>query len=997
MKKIYILLSVFFIFSVTSKMFAQTYFQQEVNYKIDVRLNDIKHELSAFETIEYVNNSPDELSFIYFHLWPNGYDNNKTALAKQKFETGRAQKLFKDSELRGYIDSLDFKVNGESVKIEIDSKNIDICKIILNKPLKSGEKLTITTPFHVKIPKGVTSRLGHIEQSYQITQWYPKPAVYDIYGWHPIPYLNQGEFYSEFGSFDVSITLPENYVVGATGDLQNQSEMDWLDQLATETAKLTVFDKNKNPFPPSSPKIKTLRYIQHNVHDFAWFADKRFHVLKSYVILPHSQRKVTTWAMFTNENGDFWFKATDYINDGLKNYSQHYGDYPYDVCTAVMSALSAGGGMEYPNITVIGRSISAIALETTLVHEVGHNWFYGIFGFNEREFPWEDEGINSFAEARYIVEKYNGKGSLITWGKNTKIPHYLGLDFGDKQMQEIAYLFVARRGSDQNASLNAADYTDRNYGFVIYMKTARIFDYLRAYLGDAEFDRIMLKFYDEWKYKHPYPTDIQKFFEKETGKDLNWVFTDLLKTTKKVDYKVQNYKNNQLTVRNIGRINSPIFISGLKNGKPIYTKTFEGFAGEKVLDLPDSSGITKIVLDNNHDMTEVYRQNNTIRTSGIFQKTEPIHFMFAGIMENPEKTQINFFPAIGWNNYDKTMLGFAFYSNIMPQNHFEYTLVPMYSSGTKNLAGSANLTYHFLPYSEKLQSINFSLSGAQYAYEATHGKNFEKIKAQIDFIFRQKVGKPLVNNKLTLNTIYASDVRDILDGISPGFTEFYNLNFYHTDRNAFHPYNFTATVQAHEDFAKASLIANYKIKFDNNQGINFRFFGGTFLYKKADLSPVYDFKMSGTSGAEDYTFDHIFFGRFQNPATPGFLSNQFIADEGSFGTYSPFGHTDNWMTSLAVSADIPGLKKIPLAVYGNIATFGNSNDVAGYTNAAKYEWEAGVKFSIPNLLEIYLPLAMSSDLQKYSNDITKNYFERIRFSFNLNLLNPRNFPNYIFK
>ena len=112
----------------------------------------------------------------------------------------------------------------------------DICKIILNEPLKQGDTIIITTPFHIKIPKGVTSRLGHIGELYQITQWYPKPAVYDRTGWHQMPYLDQGEFYSEFGRFEVSITLPANYVVGATGNLQNEEEMKWLDMLSADSS-----------------------------------------------------------------------------------------------------------------------------------------------------------------------------------------------------------------------------------------------------------------------------------------------------------------------------------------------------------------------------------------------------------------------------------------------------------------------------------------------------------------------------------------------------------------------------------------------------------------------------------------------------------------------------------------------------------------------------------------------------------------------------------------
>ena len=198
---------------------AQSYFQQEVNYTIGVKLDDVKHELQANEKIEYINNAPNQLSFIYMHLWPNAYKDNSTPLAKQLFQKGETKLYYATDEERGFIDQLDFKVNDQPVKWELLKDSIDICKIYLNEPLPSKGKIIITTPFHVKIPSAAISRLGHMGQAYMISQWYPKPAVYDQNGWNYMPYLNQGEFYSEFGSFDVSITVPKNYILGATGDL----------------------------------------------------------------------------------------------------------------------------------------------------------------------------------------------------------------------------------------------------------------------------------------------------------------------------------------------------------------------------------------------------------------------------------------------------------------------------------------------------------------------------------------------------------------------------------------------------------------------------------------------------------------------------------------------------------------------------------------------------------------------------------------------------------
>ena len=534
----------------SNSLYSQEYFQQEVNYKIDVKLNDKVHEFSAYETVEYINNSPDELEFIYFHLWPNAYSNNETALAKQKLES-RWSRLFKDEELRGYIDSLDFKVNNEKVNWEYDKEHIDICKIILDKPLKPGEKIIISTPFHVKIPKGVTSRLGHIGESYQISQWYPKPAVYDKYGWHQMPYLNFGEFYSEFGSFDVSITLPKNYIVGATGDLQNPKEIEWLTKLAEQTAKIDSFDRTDNSFPESSEEFKTIRYKQNKIHDFAWFADKRFNVLKGERKMPASGRKVTTWAMFLNNQAYLWKNSLEYIGDALHYYSLYAGDYPYNNCTAVHSALTAGGGMEYPNITVVGNAQTGRYLEMVIIHEVGHNWFYGILGFNEREHPWLDEGINTFCEARYMSDKYGEQDGAYNLLGMDKLSKFFEIDeLRYNRFGEIFYLRAARCNIDQQASLHSTIYTEWNYGDIIYRKVPEVLEYLMAYLGEEKFNEILKSFYEEWKYKHPYPVDVRKAFEEGTGEDLNWLFDDLMQTTKKQDYKFTGVSKSGFTLKN---------------------------------------------------------------------------------------------------------------------------------------------------------------------------------------------------------------------------------------------------------------------------------------------------------------------------------------------------------------------------------------------------------------------------------------------------------------
>ena len=455
---------------------SQDYFQQEVDYSIHVTLDDKKHELHGDLEVVYHNNSPDELSFIWFHIWPNAYQNSETAMGRQHLENGDFKLYHSDEFERGSIDSLDFTVNNQPTKWEYHPDHIDICKVFLDEPLKPGKSVKISTTFLVKIPDGRFSRLGHVGQSYQITQWYPKPAVYDRKGWHEMPYLTIGEFYSEFGSFDVEITVPENYVVGATGDLQNKGETEWLMSKAEETQKKIEDNtlKGDESFPESAKQFKTLRFVQNKVHDFAWFADKRFHVLTDTVHLPHSGRVVRCWSMFTDSEAHLWENSLEYLKDGTYYYSLWNGDYPYNHVTAVDGTISAGGGMEYPNITVIGSSGSARILETTIVHEVGHNWFYGILGTNEREHAWMDEGLNTLNENRYLETKYPGESlidDLIPFGDGFKRKFSLDI-LKQKSIHELSYLTTAKRNYDQPIELPSDLYTQINYGGIVYSKQA---------------------------------------------------------------------------------------------------------------------------------------------------------------------------------------------------------------------------------------------------------------------------------------------------------------------------------------------------------------------------------------------------------------------------------------------------------------------------------------------------------------------------------------------
>ena len=973
----------FFIFMITAVSFheasSQEYFQQEVNFEINVSLNDTLHALNAFEEIEYINNSSDTLHFIWFHLWPNAYSDNNTHLAKQVFGLNGKSKLFDEPELRGFIDSLDFKVNGSRVQWKILTGQADICRIDLNEPLNAGDTIHITTPFRVKIPKGVTSRLGHIEESYQISQWYPKPAVYDQDGWHQMPYLDQGEFYSEFGRFDVRITLPDNYIVGATGNLQNHREIEMIEKLATDTSWINSSHIGKVPFPPSSKETKTLQYIADRVHDFAWFADKRFNVMKGKIKLPGSGREVTTLVMFTNRQANLWKDALNYVNDVILWASKKIGDYPYESFTAVQSALSAGYGMEYPGITVIGLADDAWSLDEVLSHEIFHNWFYGSLATNERKYPFMDEGLTSAYTAHYMHEKYPLKKLWQVYLKNWKMARFLNIDhLPVERMQELEWLVQARSNLEQAINLPATAYSDINYGIIIYNKATIAFNYLRAYLGDSLFDSAMHEYYHNWIFRHPRPDELRNIFENLTDKDLTWFFDDLIGTTRRLDYKMSRVENQQLLIKNRGELASPFVIAGMTGDSIFFEKWVDGFEGEKWIELPEGN-YSEIKIDPGHIMPEIFRINNNIQKTGTFPRADPVQTQLLFTVDDPEKHTLMYLPVVNWIRENGFMVGMAFHNGFIIPKPVEYFVMPFYAFGNNDLAGFGRVIYNITPYDKFIRKAAISLEGTQFG--APGNQNYQKIKTGVDLYFRNRnmiypLTQKVFGNYTTASSLYHIELQEKAKMNS------YIQFGYQLERNSIiNPFTLQALIESGKSYKKTSAELNYKLSYyGQDNGLDIRLFAGTMLNEDSKI-PFYSFSTGGRSGRELYLFQGTYPDRFA-VFPSNFWSRQMSLSEG--GLVSPVNDSlgySRWLVSLSFTSSLPGkTSKLPVKPFVNLLL----NDKGfGRENNSPIFFEAGLKTGILNILEIYVPLLVSTNI----NSACGSFKNRIRFVFSLDSFN----------
>jgi Peptidase family M1 domain len=988
MNKIFIALSLF----ISSSVFAQDYFQQEVNYKIDVKLNDKNHSLSGFEEFQYINNSTTALDKIYIHIWPNAYKNNETALAKQLYDMNNMVMQYADAGVLGWIDSLDFKINALDAKWEYDEEYIDIVVLHLNAVLKPGEKITVTTPFKVMLPSGDISRLGHIEESYQITQWYPKPAVFDKNGWHQMPYLTQGEFYSEYGSFDVSITVPANYVVGATGDLQTETEKAFLEERVEITEKHFEndnFSKDRD-FPESDSTYKTIRFTQSNVHDFAWFADKRFEVLKGEVELPHSGKKVTTWAMFVPYHSSVWQDALEYLHDGTYYYSKWNGDYPYNNVTAVDGTISAGGGMEYPNITVIGNSGSGTALEVVIVHEVGHNWFYGQLGSNERDHAWMDEGLNTLNEMRYIMTKYpkNERLSSMMMGMADKV-HLEHLSHHD--LSDLSYLMTTGYGIDQPIELKSQDYTQINYGAIVYSKTGLVFTYLKDYLGDTEFDKGMQSYYSTWEFKHPQPEDLKIALEKSSGKNLDWFFQDVIQTTKKIDYKIKSVKDDEkgftVKVQNVGQIDCPVRIDAFRFGKLSESKWIEpGGSGEVHF---DGTTLDEFVIDEAKNMPDVNRNNNRWKSKGIFKRTEKLKMEFLGGDNEPENWNAWYLPIVGFNKYDQFMIGMMFHNQTIPKNKFEYTIAPMFSVGRLNLSGFADFNYSWVP-AKNFRNITVGVMSK------TFGNGLETVPADsakgprgtyyaFQPYLKFDIGKPKEKKNykqtLILQGAYVKEFGGLYQNDTYG--GFLKYNFFYKKRIQtfgtevrFDYYNYNSVAgftTTQGDLLNGSLTLKYSIQYwpKKRKSIELRAFLGQNLFYNGTKSNRYGMSLTGQSGTQDVLYEYWMQGRNE---TNGLWDNQRIENQGGFKSMSDSLTSTKMIFGTNLIVNLPYL---PLALYGDFGMLEQNGTL-------EMAYDFGIGIRLGEMFGIYFPFIESDNMV----DPTMKYWNRIRFTVNLNGYRP---------
>jgi hypothetical protein len=597
--------------------------QQRVAYDINVRLDARLSFLHGQERLWYWNNSPDTLDFVWIHLYPNAYRNRNTVFGRELEREQQYDFSFARKQDLGYIDIHDLKVDGDALKwgqgsgVGVQGDTETEMKLNLPRSLAPGDSVLLELGFDVKIP-AFFSRMGHEGKHYVISQWYPKMVVYDQKAgaggqgpgtqgqWHPDGYHAIGEFYGEFGTFDVAITVPSEMVIGATGNLiqgsgvRGQGSGIGGQGTVDPDSEVAWMELKPQARPKRADSLKTLLFHAENVHDFCWVADPGFTLTQGRF------GAVAINVLVRKGDEKKWRDVPLYALQALQHFTSRYGPYPYQQFTVADAGLTAGSGMEYPNLVVIAAPSIPFsrALEDVVVHETGHQWFYGMLGSNELAEPWLDEGITTFAEMRYFDEVHGTRGNMISRSFASRLLPVVN----DRYLQQISYRVAATNGWLKPMLTPANEFLNEPsaYSGVDYAEAGLMVDMLRKMVGDTCFDRIMQTYVERFRFHHPHSADFIAVAEEVSGRNLRWFFDQWLNTNKTCDYEVGRIAGSRVRIRCDGGIRMPVEVRArLRNGT-LKTMVCPDTGG--VLDF--GSSVAHVEIDPDEKLLETNRWNN---------------------------------------------------------------------------------------------------------------------------------------------------------------------------------------------------------------------------------------------------------------------------------------------------------------------------------------------------------------------------------------------------
>jgi hypothetical protein len=596
-------LTIAFIFSF-SILFAQNstgYWQQHVDYEMEIDFDAKNYQYDGSQVLEYTNNSPDTLKRVFYHMYFNAFqpgsemDVRSRTIEDPDSRVGDRISKLSDEEI-GFMRAKTLRQDGKKLNFKLVGT---VLEVELNKPILPKESSTFKMDFEGQVPVQIrrSGRNNAEGVELSMTQWYPKMAEYDFEGWHADPYIAR-EFHGVWGNFDVKITIDKGFILGGSGYVQNPNEVGY------------GYEDDGEKVRRRGKKL-TWHFNAPNVHDFTWAADK------DYIHDKITRSDGTTLHFLYKNNEEIienWKNLQSKTSDILDFFNEHIGPYPYDQYSVIQGG---DGGMEYAMCTLITGEREFGSLVGVTAHEMAHSWFQHILATDEAQHEWMDEGFTSYISALAMNEVMDQNKD------NVFARTYKG------------YTNLANSGLEQPQTTHADRYEyNRAYGVTAYSKGAVFLAQLGYLIGQENLDNTLNRYFDEWKFKHPTPNDFIRIAEKASGAELSWYLNDWTRTTNTIDYAVKGVsigsETTLVTLERVALTPMPIEVKvDFKGGtsetyyiplrimrwtKPDATNIQENWAWAYptyTLEIPTAQyEIEKIEIDPSGLMADVNRENN---------------------------------------------------------------------------------------------------------------------------------------------------------------------------------------------------------------------------------------------------------------------------------------------------------------------------------------------------------------------------------------------------
>lgn len=602
------------------------YWQNSADYKIDIRLNEDTKYFTGSEVITYTNNSPDELDFLWVQVDQNLFKKDSRGNAIIPLSGSRNGAKGQDFDGGYDIGNVHVFYDGDrksrrkddrrqsAVRYEIHDTRM---KILLPKPLAAnGGKIYLNIDFSFTSPDYGSDRMGVLETKngriFNLAQWYPRMCVYDdVSGWNTLPYLGAGEFYLEYGTFDVHINSPADHLVVCSGELLNpedvytETQLKRLEQAAKSDETVLIRSVDEINDPNSRPQDKdrlTWKFRIENSRDVAWSSSKAFIMDAARINLP-SGKKSMAISVYPEESNsmDSWARSTEYTKASIEHYSEKWLEYPYP---AAINVAGNQGGMEYPGIVFCSWKSKNERLWGVTDHEFGHIWFPMIVGSNERLHAWMDEGFNTFINSISTDAFNNGE---------YKEP--------ERNMHRFSGVLV----NDRMEPIYTApdNLKERNLGLLAYYKPGAGLEMLREHiLGEERFDEAFTEYINRWAYKHPTPDDFYRTMENVSGEELSWFWRGWFIHNWKLDQAINRVKYEDgdpskgaiVTIENLQQMPMPVTLEFIteSGAKTRHTLPVEIWKRNKkwTFKYDSTEPLKSVVIDPDYVLPDVDSSNN---------------------------------------------------------------------------------------------------------------------------------------------------------------------------------------------------------------------------------------------------------------------------------------------------------------------------------------------------------------------------------------------------